>query len=435
MKVAFVNQPIDSILPPYQSSVGACTYGLASALAPSCEVVVYGLKEKQQGEVQSEMRERGVRYCFLPGHFSDRLLNQARKRSSLVNRFAAPPSISALQYPGFGKNVAEEIRKQKCDVIHVQHCSQYLPVLRQYNPRAKIVLHLHAEWFSQMRPLLLNKRLRYADLITTVSDHITARTRRDFPSTSSRCETAYNGIEEEDFTSEKDYSALLQRKTKRILCTGAVSPHKGTHILIEAFKQVVQQYPEVHLDIVGPQATYPFEETFDANDHASKQIIDTLQAGIFRSGSYLGHLKDQLTPEIAKRVTFYGMVSRAALLEHYRNADVFAFTPIWDEGFGIPPVEAMAAGLPVVASRSGAVAETVRDGQTGFLCPKNDARATARFLLRLLQNDALRESMGRAGRNHVLTNFTWDAIAQGVLERYQTLCASTGEQQFGGHAA
>ena len=54
------------------------------------------------------------------------------------------------------------------------------------------------------------------------------------------------------------------------------------------------------------------------------------------------------------------MIPRPDLIERYYDADVFVFPPVWNEGFGIPPVEAMAAGIPVVASRSGAVVETVR---------------------------------------------------------------------------
>jgi glycosyltransferase involved in cell wall biosynthesis len=423
MKIAFVNQPIDSMLPPYQSSVGACTFGLASALATSCEVVAYGLKEKQQVDVAPEVTERGVRYLFLPNSLSDRLLNQASRRSPQIIRFAGPPSVSSLQYPVFGKNVAELIRQEGCDLIHVQHSSQYLPILREKNPNAKLVLHLHAELFSQMLTNLpkMNARLQCADLITSVSDHITARMRRDFPDIADRCATAYNGIEADDFQAEKDYQTLAQRPVKRILCTGAVSPHKGHHVLLEAFKKVVQRYPQVHLDIVGSQVTYPFEETFDLNDVASREIANSLKAAIARAGSYVAFLRAQFTPEIADRVTFHGMVPRSSLLEHYRNADVFAFTPVWDEGFGIPPVEAMAAGTPVVASRSGGVAETVLDQQTGFLCHKHAVSDTAEAILKLLESDSLREKMGRAGRAHVLKNLTWKAVGEGVLHRYQKL--------------
>ena len=72
-------------------------------------------------------------------------------------------------------------------------------------------------------------------------------------------------------------------------------------------------------------------------------------------------------------MSFLGMFQRPELVARYYQSDIFAFAPIWDEGFGLPPVEAMAAGLPVVSSRSGPMVETVVDGKTGILVEKNDA--------------------------------------------------------------
>jgi glycosyltransferase involved in cell wall biosynthesis len=84
-------------------------------------------------------------------------------------------------------------------------------------------------------------------------------------------------------------------------------------------------------------------------------------------------------------------------------------------------VEAMAAGSPVIASRSGGVIETVRDRETGFIVDKNDPQQLAQVLLRLLEDDGLRETMGRAGRERALANFTWDRVAKTMLARYQEL--------------
>nr|WP_293095543.1 glycosyltransferase family 4 protein [Okeania sp. SIO2F4] len=88
----------------------------------------------------------------------------------------------------------------------------------------------------------------------------------------------------------------------------------------------------------------------------------------------------------------------------------------------MPPVEAMAAGTPVVATRSGAVVETVQDGKTGFLVDKNNAPALAEAILKLLENDEIRESMGRAGRKRAFEYFTWEQAADQTLQLYETLC-------------
>ena len=136
------------------------------------------------------------------------------------------------------------------------------------------------------------------------------------------------------------------------------------------------------------------------------------------------YLQARLPGDVAAKVSFLGMFQRPELVDRYYESDIFAFAPIWDEGFGLPAVEAMAAGLPVVTSRSGTLVETVVDGKTGILVEKNDPVKLADALLQLLKDDDLREAMGRSGRQRVMGQFTWDRIAEGMHTRYTTLCAS-----------
>ena len=99
------------------------------------------------------------------------------------------------------------------------------------------------------------------------------KTRQDFPAIASRCEVTYNGIDAREFTRVKDYAAAGVRKPKRILYAGAISPHRGLHVLLQAFKIVVQQFPNVHLDLVGPQGDYALQETFDVRDRALRKSV------------------------------------------------------------------------------------------------------------------------------------------------------------------
>lgn len=305
-------------------------------------------------------------------------------------------------------------------------------MIRAFNPNAKIVLQLHAEWFSQNDHASLARRLRDVDLVTTVSDYITQKTRRDFSMIADRVVTIYNGIDAVEFNRDRDYRATSQREDKRILYAGAVSPHKGIHVLLDAFKIVVQSYPRVRLDIVGPQRAIPLSETFDLADRGAvstvapwyeNDYVSRLKArlSLGASGFYASRLKSQLSANIAAKVAFRGMIPRSELVDLYFDADIFAFPPVWNEGFGIPPVEAMAAGTPVVASRSGGIVETVKDGETGLLVAKNDAPALARALLELLENDTARETMGRAARKRALGCFTWERAAEHLLKEYQHL--------------
>jgi glycosyltransferase involved in cell wall biosynthesis len=435
MKIAFVGYPTQGLLPPYHGSMGVQTYTIASALAKSCEVLVYGLEDTQRG-AKSGVYD-GASYRFFPSSAKDRLIFNARDRLSRLVQFTSPMSSSDLLFPSFGRQVAMDLRKEQCDIIHVQHCSQYVPVIRAFNPKVKIVLQIHAEWFSQCNLAVIERRLRSLDLLLTVSDYITRKTQRDIPAVAERCETMYNGIDTREFDREKDYAAASRRKEKSLLYLGGVWPHKGAHVLLDAFKIVAARHPQIRLDIVGPLGGghYPLEECFDLADQASYQIVASyfaknrialLKSKLrFRASdhdAYVSSLKAKLTGDLAAKVTFHGFQSRPDLVDQYYNADVFAFPPIWNEGFGCTPVEAMAAGTPVVVTRSGGIVETVRDRETGFVVEKNDCYGLAEAILELLENDALRERMGRAARKRALEHFNWDSIISAMHERYQSLC-------------
>lgn len=433
MKIAFVNQPIDTILPPYQTSVGACTYGAACSLSKSCEVVVYGTRDRHK-DFPADLRERDVHFRFFPVPRADRFAAKAGEKYSKLFPSSSPASSSKWLFRRFGRQVAQDLSLQACDVIHVQHCAQYLPIIRALNPSARIVLQLHAEWFSQNRPAILEKRLRYVDLVTTVSDYITEKTRRQFPMIADHCRTIYNAVDAAEFSRGRTSDAP-PRQEKRILYAGAVSPHKGLHVLLDAFSLVVREYPQVRLDVVGLQASYPLAENFDLHERELIESIYPFYAYDWISkmkvklslappdtGTYLAHLKERVSAEASGKVAFRGFVPRPELVDLYYGADVFAFAPIWNEGFGIPPVEAMAAGVPVVAARSGAIPETVKDKQTGFLVSKNDPRGLAESILKLLRDDDLRRKMGRAARDWVHENFIWDRVAEKMYKCYSDLC-------------
>jgi glycosyltransferase involved in cell wall biosynthesis len=440
MKIAFVNQPIDTILPPYQSSVGACTYGAAYSLAKFCDVVAYGTRDRHK-DFPVDHRTQNVHFRFFSVPLSDRLTTKAKGKYCKIFPLCSPNSSSTWLFRAFGRQVAEDLRLQGCDVIHVQHCSQYLPVIRANNPNAKIVLQLHAELFSQNRPAILEKRLLHVDLVTTVSNYITEKTRRQFPMIADRCHTIYNAIDAAEFPPFKDCDATPRRE-KRILYTGAVSPHKGIHVLLDAFSIVAKEYPNVRLDIVGAQGNYPLAETFEIQE---RELIETvypfyrynwgsklkakLRLAPTDAGTYLAHLKQRASPEARGKVTFHGFIPRPELVRLYYNADVFAFAPIWNEGFGIPPIEAMAAGVPIVATRSGAIPETVRDQRTGFLVNRNDPRQLAYRILKLLNDDNLRAKMGQAARSWVLENFIWDKIAEKMYRCYVDLHSDFTERR------
>ena len=120
-------------------------------------------------------------------------------------------------------------------------------------------------------------------------------------------------------------------------------------------------------------------------------------------------------------VRFVAGVTEARIVQLYAEAEVAAVPSLY-EGFSLPAVEAMACGVPLVATTGGALPEVVgRDGTTALLVPPGDAGALADALVRALGYEALRRRLGRAGRRRVLERFTWAATAAGTVEQYRAL--------------
>jgi len=117
MKIAFVAYPAGPLLPPYHGSMGASIYAIASALAKSCEILVYGVEDQQRG-AKSGIYE-GAHYRFFRSSAKDRLVLRTRDRLSRLVQIATPISTSDLLFPSFGGQVARDLEREQCDVIHV----------------------------------------------------------------------------------------------------------------------------------------------------------------------------------------------------------------------------------------------------------------------------------------------------------------------------
>ena len=183
----------------------------------------------------------------------------------------------------------------------------------------------------------------------------------------------------------------------RVLAVARLEPHdryKGIDTLIEAWPKVLVSHPDAELVIAG--------------DGADRGRLERLAVDRSRDG----------------RIRFTGRVGDEALQELYRTAELFALPTSASvgpnaagEGFGLVFLEAAAAGLPVVAGRSGAVPEVVEDGLTGLLVDSADPDAVANAIATLLGDRELRTRMGRAARSRARERFSYDAFG----DRIETL--------------
>ena len=121
---------------------------------------------------------------------------------------------------------------------------------------------------------------------------------------------------------------------------------------------------------------------------------------------------------VAGQVAFTGWAERAAMPGLYAGADVFVF-PSRDEGMPNVVLEAMAAGLPVVATRIAGTRDLVVEGETGLMIDTDDADALAAAIARLASDPALRHRLGGQGRHRVVEAFSWRAVAEAYLHLAQ----------------
>lgn len=129
-------------------------------------------------------------------------------------------------------------------------------------------------------------------------------------------------------------------------------------------------------------------------------------AGSYGCDIQIDDLKKRIVDlQLTSRVTITGAVDEPAKSLLLRQATMLVF-PTLKEAFGNVLLEAMRAGLPVVATREGSIPWIVSEGKSGLLCRKNDAHDLAACIERLLINSELREQVGRAGRQRFLENFT-----------------------------
>ena len=228
------------------------------------------------------------------------------------------------------------------------------------------------QWIKLRLQASLEKRnVRKARKILVTSGYSRRIAERAYDLRSEQLAIVPEGIDLSDWRSmaQQEFPRPDQRPT--ILSVAHQYPRKDTATLLKAVSLLKLRFPHVQARIVGAGPRLPFLRRL-ATDLSLEQNV-----------RFMGSIGDRLQ-----------------LMRHYFEADLFCL-PSLQEGFGIVFLEAMAAGLPIVAARAGATPEVVEEGQVGLLFEPGDAGELSRRLARLLGDEELRREFSRVAREKV----------------------------------
>jgi glycosyltransferase involved in cell wall biosynthesis len=295
-----------------------------------------------------------------------------------------------------------DLRRERADLFHAPH--YVLPPLTPC--RSVVTIHdcIHLRF-----PQYLPNRLGYAYARSSlwVAAHRSARvltvseaSKRDilryFRIPESKIVVIYNAIDQR-FSEEPPADEVMRVRERYqlndpfVLYAGNIKPHKNLERLIEAFHMIRRgEFEHVKLLIIG--------------DEISKYA--TLRRTVHRY-------------KLHKHVRFFGFVPDATLAILYRLARVFVFPSLY-EGFGLPPLEAMASGTPVITSNVSSLPEVV--GDAAMLIDPYEPDAIAGAMRRVLADDRLRDDMRERGLARA-REFSWDRSIRRVREIYDEVLA------------
>lgn len=288
------------------------------------------------------------------------------------------------------------LRRERVGVLYLTDqptwSSRYL-LFRLLGRVRRIVVHDRTSGERSLRPLPVRatKRLAHrllpftADQFVGVSDFVVRRLRSVNGTPPERTVRIYNGIDLSRFdgrTGESLHRLLgIPASTPVVFACGRAMPYKGVPVLLWAAHELHKSHPDVHFVYAGDG---PRLEQF-------REDAKTLGLTQFH---FLG--------------------KRADTADLLRSATIAAVPSVWAEAFGLTVVEAMAAGIPVVASEIGGIPELIEPGETGLLVSPNAPVALANAIRALLADPSLRARLGAGGREAARVRFSLERVADDI---------------------
>jgi glycosyltransferase involved in cell wall biosynthesis len=296
-----------------------------------------------------------------------------------------------------------KLRKQHLDVVHIPHHEGF------FVPPGKCVVTIHdcvhvkfplenLSRFKRYKIYLRTKRaVETASRVLAVSNSTRDDLVNIFDLDAQRISVIHNALDERFTVASggEDRKTVLERYQLNdpfVLYSGRIRPHKNVHRLIEAFAVLKnelagdERYSRLKLIVIG--------------DELSRHQY--LRLTVVRSG-------------VQQDVRFFGFVPYRTLQVFYQSAALFAFPSLY-EGFGLPPLEAMANRTPVLASNTSSLPEVL--GDAALLINPENVFEIARGMKSILTEQAVKERLVAKGLQQI-SKFSWRSAARQVIEAYE----------------
>ena len=298
--------------------------------------------------------------------------------------------------------IRRQLRRRSFDLVHAHWIVPNGVVAAAADRNTPLAIGLHGSdvFLAEKKRVRAFARwaLSRSRLLTGCSPELVDRVRAlGFPAERSR--VIPYGVDVETFSPDPARRGIWRERlgipetAPLLLGVGRMATKKGFQVLIEILPALLGEFPDLRVVLAG-------------------------------GGDLLDRFREAARPW-ADRIHFPGSVLRDTLPDLYRAADLFTLPAVHDAKGnvdGLPNVilEAMASGLPVVASGISGIPLAVEDGRTGLLVPEGAPAALLAALRRLLADPAAAREMGVRGRHKALTELTWDTVAARYREGYLT---------------
>ncbi|MFW5888114.1 MAG: glycosyltransferase [Patescibacteria group bacterium] len=290
------------------------------------------------------------------------------------------------------------IKKEKPQIIHAHlfHAIFLSRLAKLFNKKTKIISTIHNENIGgRSREFLLRMTDRLSDITNTISQRVSEIMVDKKVVKKDKVRTVYNGIDLEKFYPDPEKGKKIKERLDIennypvLISVGRLAEAKGFGYLLESVKELKKEYNDIVLIILGEG---------EKRQELESKIKDlNLENNIFLSGN------------------------KSNVVDYLNSADIFVSSSLW-EGLPTAILEAMACGLPVVATNVGGTAEIVEDGRQGLLMDSQSPEQITEKVTYLLNNDEKKDKFRKEARIKIKNNFTLEEMVKNYEKMYIDLC-------------